>query len=234
MPYILLLLVFAAIRPASASTVDILYVMQESGSFSTSEYHQGKNFIETSIQSLDIGVGQVNAGISMFANQPRLIQGLTGDQSILLNALDNAVQMGGSACLSCALSDAYIILNTQGRSGAQKVVVFLSNGIPTAGELQSQTELELALLANAALNDYNILTYSILFGIGSYSIMNNIALGGGTGSFYELADFAQFNADLNANLSTVPLPAAFWLFGSALIGLVGYRRRRKLPGLAAG
>lgn len=27
--------------------------------------------------------------------------------------------------------------------------------------------------------------------------------------------------------SPVPLPAAFWLFGSALIGLIGYNRRRK-------
>ena len=31
---------------------------------------------------------------------------------------------------------------------------------------------------------------------------------------------------LNGDVSAVPVPAAFWLFGSALIGLVGVKRRR--------
>ena len=29
-----------------------------------------------------------------------------------------------------------------------------------------------------------------------------------------------------ANISPVPLPAAAWLFGSALLGLIGYSRRK--------
>ena len=39
--------------------------------------------------------------------------------------------------------------------------------------------------------------------------------------------FAGFNANFNANLVPVPVPAAVWLFGSGLIGLVGVARRRK-------
>ena len=42
--------------------------------------------------------------------------------------------------------------------------------------------------------------------------------------------FAGFNANFNANLapvSTVPVPAAVWLFGSGLLGLVGIARRKK-------
>jgi len=34
--------------------------------------------------------------------------------------------------------------------------------------------------------------------------------------------------DINMQLSTVPVPAAIWLFGTALIGLVGFGKRRKL------
>ena len=34
--------------------------------------------------------------------------------------------------------------------------------------------------------------------------------------------------DLNMNLTAVPVPAAIWLFGSAMIGLVGMRRKNKL------
>lgn len=43
--------------------------------------------------------------------------------------------------------------------------------------------------------------------------------------------FAGFNANFNANLiptpKAVPVPAAVWLFGSGLLGLVGVARRRK-------
>lgn len=44
--------------------------------------------------------------------------------------------------------------------------------------------------------------------------------------------FAGFNANFNANMSStpdtvVPVPAAVWLFGSGLLGLVGIARRKK-------
>jgi hypothetical protein len=43
--------------------------------------------------------------------------------------------------------------------------------------------------------------------------------------------FAGFNANFNANLAptpkVVPIPAAVWLFGSGLLGLVGVARRKK-------
>jgi hypothetical protein len=32
---------------------------------------------------------------------------------------------------------------------------------------------------------------------------------------------------LNINLSPVPVPAAFWLFGSAMFALVGLRRKSR-------
>lgn len=32
----------------------------------------------------------------------------------------------------------------------------------------------------------------------------------------------------NPDLSAIPIPAAFWLFGTALVGFVGYSRRRKI------
>jgi len=43
-------------------------------------------------------------------------------------------------------------------------------------------------------------------------------------------DYAHW--DINLDLTPVPLPAAVWLFGSAIVGLVGIGRRRKLAAAA--
>ena len=43
------------------------------------------------------------------------------------------------------------------------------------------------------------------------------ATGGGAG----------YNANFNFTAPAVPVPAAVWLFGSGLLGLVGVARRRK-------
>jgi hypothetical protein len=39
--------------------------------------------------------------------------------------------------------------------------------------------------------------------------------------------FGGFNANFNANMTVVPIPAAAWLFGSGLVGLAGVARRKK-------
>ena len=37
----------------------------------------------------------------------------------------------------------------------------------------------------------------------------------------------KFNITLNGTAAVVPVPAAVWLFGSGLLGLVGVARRKK-------
>ena len=56
------------------------------------------------------------------------------------------------------------------------------------------------------------------------SLFNKITISADTGAGNYNLDNLQFNA---APLSTVPVPAAAWLFGTALIGLVGFSKRRK-------
>jgi hypothetical protein len=46
---------------------------------------------------------------------------------------------------------------------------------------------------------------------------------GGTFQFLN----ANFNANLTPTPNIVPVPAAVWLFGSGLIGLLGVAKRRK-------
>jgi len=45
--------------------------------------------------------------------------------------------------------------------------------------------------------------------------------------FFDDYDFLLGEWQSNTNLTVVPLPAAVWMFGSGLIGLLGWARRRK-------
>jgi hypothetical protein len=71
--------------------------------------------------------------------------------------------------------------------------------------------------------------------LSGLSIYNNVTLAGlgmNTGSYKwswgsgNQADSLTLN--VGADLSPVPVPAAFWLFGTALIGFIGVSRRRKV------
>lgn len=53
---------------------------------------------------------------------------------------------------------------------------------------------------------------------GTYSNVNVLSLG------FDLS--ADADSEFVVNVSSVPVPAAAWLFGSALIGLVGLKRKR--------
>ena len=46
---------------------------------------------------------------------------------------------------------------------------------------------------------------------------------GGDGAYFESLSFTA-----NATISPVPIPAAIWLFGSGLLGLIGVARRKKV------
>ena len=63
--------------------------------------------------------------------------------------------------------------------------------------------------------------------LGLYSGLGGIILSGSNfgGSF--ASDFGEANFGARADVGVVPVPAAVWLFGSALLGLIGYNRRRK-------
>ena len=71
---------------------------------------------------------------------------------------------------------------------------------------------------------------SFLYGIGS---------GGGSGDQTKSIDIDTgastrlFSAPLyqTSGLATPPSPAAVWLFGTGLIGLVGFARRKQQPGI---
>ena len=61
--------------------------------------------------------------------------------------------------------------------------------------------------------------------LSTYSLIGMTGLSGVDISFDGAASFAPFDLD-NIQMNVVPIPAAVWLFGSALVGIMGWSRRR--------
>ncbi len=68
------------------------------------------------------------------------------------------------------------------------------------------------------------LNFTLGAGVSNATISMAAAAVGGTWSSYAVGDFT--NDYAGATINPVPVPAALWLFGSGLIGLVGVARRR--------
>jgi len=86
-----------------------------------------------------------------------------------------------------------------------------SGQLTLSGTLSGGGSVQQVLNLNSALTTYNIT------GLNNLSALDI--------SFDGSASFAPFDVD-NVQMSLVPVPAAVWLFGSALVGLAGWSRRR--------
>jgi hypothetical protein len=86
----------------------------------------------------------------------------------------------------------------------------------------------LAVIANptAGWSTYNYSTVADASATGGITLQFNSTCGADANCF---ADFTIDNVSINADLPppAVPVPAAVWLFGSGLLGLVGVARRKK-------
>jgi hypothetical protein len=87
----------------------------------------------------------------------------------------------------------------------------LSGQVTLTGTVSGGGSVQQVLNLNGALTTYNITGMTDLLAL-------DISFDGAT-------YFAPFDLD-NIQMSVVPLPAGVWLFGSAMLGLAGWSRRR--------
>lgn len=114
---------------------------------------------------------------------------------------------------------------------------FLATGIPLPlAEVvlnDPPTQINSVLNINEIFFDGSLLIYK-LTEVPIPDPVNGVVAATLSGSFALLDLLSPTGADgivsrdfiLNASISEVPLPAAFWLMGSAVLGLMGYSRRR--------
>jgi hypothetical protein len=83
------------------------------------------------------------------------------------------------------------------------------------------------LFPNADPNVWTTYNFSFTAGpdtSGGITLQFNAACGAATGC---VSDYFLDNVSIMADVSAIPVPAAIWLFGSGLVGLVGVARRKK-------
>lgn len=95
-------------------------------------------------------------------------------------------------------------------------------------ELAPEDKIDLiAGSGGSGISDYYVLFDAALLDSGTYFYIFNVfgGTGSGAGNYASSPNFEEWGY---SSVSAVPVPAAFWLFGTALIGFVGLSRKTKV------
>jgi len=111
--------------------IDIVLVLDESGSIDAGEFSQLRQFAVDVVNSFTFGATATQVGIVMFSNNARTILALTPIKNSALNAIGSIVQRGGTTCIPCGLQNAISVFNgPQGnRANVNRFVILLTDGV---------------------------------------------------------------------------------------------------------
>jgi uncharacterized protein YegL len=128
---------------------NVVLVLDESGSMSSSEWEEVKDFGSAFISSLGDHVWSRGGGLGIvqFGTTARTVLGLTANKNTALATLAASSQQGGSTCLGCGIRQATSILSGA-EAGEARFMVLLTDGANNIETSTFQQDIDNSVAAN--------------------------------------------------------------------------------------
>ena len=117
----------AATTAQSGCSLDLMLVLDGSGSISAPDFAVMREFVRDMTSSFNIGPRDANVGIIQFSTTAELYTGLSDDPAVVSAAVDNMTQFGDSTNIAAAIELAQDQFITR-RAGIPRVIVVLTDG----------------------------------------------------------------------------------------------------------
>jgi hypothetical protein len=184
----------------SGPQVDLVFLMDESGSILPSDFAKDKQAIFQMAAGLTFGPTRFGVGLVKFSSDAVTGVPFSYNQASFLNGVNAVSQRGGSTNTYGGLVAAQQMLTTSGRPGATKIIVTITDGDWNINV--AQTGPELTSLKQAG---------DIMFGVGvgqNISVANINALSSTSAYAFPVADYTALATTLSHIAADVISPAA--------------------------
>ena len=98
--------------PICKRVMDLVFVIDNSGSVSSSDWEKAKSFIIDVSNSFDIGTDATMIGVIAYGKSARTIIGLSGNKNSIVSAVTGAKYYGGTTCTGCGMDLAMKFFNS--------------------------------------------------------------------------------------------------------------------------
>lgn len=217
---------------ANAATVDIIFAVDSSGSLGFSGWEAEKEYLSTAITAIDAHEDsntEYRFSLVIYSDVVNTEYRFFDDQSLLAinTKIESLEWLEGTTATQSALTTGLNIFSTDSSEDAYKYLVLMTDGNPSP--LSTQNVCGKSTIASD-LAAAGIQTTVVGFGsdwdqVNFTCLVDDEATGIISANLGSL-DTIDFLVD-RVTVSAVPVPAAVWLFGSGLLGLIGVVRRKK-------